>query len=164
MAEQPKPDLRQTVDDDVRTQMRAIVTDARSASLGWLAPDEGHPMVSRVGLATQADGMPLIFISALAAHTQALANNPNCSLLIGEIGKGDPLAHPRLTLKCKAELVPGNDLANTRARYLSAHPKAQLYIDLPDFRFLQLRILGGSFNGGFGKAYDLQPGDLTTTA
>ena len=37
-------------------------------------------------------------MSELAGHRQALERNGACSLLVGEPGKGDPLAHPRVTL------------------------------------------------------------------
>lgn len=164
MQEKPRPETRQTVDDDVRAEMRRMVADARYAALSWLAPDDGHPLVSRVGLATCAAGTPLIFISALSAHTKALDNDPRCGLLVGEPGKGDPVAHPRLTLKCRAEMLDGDAAMDARMRYLAAHPKAQLYIDLPDFRYVRLVVLGGSFNGGFGRAYDVAPTDILTAS
>lgn len=146
--------------DAVRTEMQALVANATYAALACLAPEDGHPVVSRVGLATLQDGTPLIFISALAAHMAALLADPRCGLLVGEPGKGDALAHPRLSLKCRAEGIMAGQVDMARARYLAVHPKAQLYIDLPDFRFFRLAIIGGSFNGGFGRAYAVQAADV----
>ena len=40
-------------------------------------------------------------------------------------------------------------------------PKAKLYADLGDFSFFRLEMLGGSLNGGFGKAYLIKPAELT---
>ena len=64
--------------------------------------ETGAPLASRVGVATDIDGAPLILVSMLSAHTPAILADPRCSLLVGEPGKGDPLAHPRLTLICRA--------------------------------------------------------------
>lgn len=152
----------QEVTHETRTEVRTLIANARHAALAVLTPESGHPACSRVGLATLEDGTPIIFISALAAHTGALVGDPRCSLLIGDPGKGDPLAHPRISIACTgAELAPDSDDAITaRQRYLSAHPKAKLYIDLPDFRFFRLDPIDASFNGGFGRAYALSASDL----
>jgi putative heme iron utilization protein len=114
-----------------------------------------------VGLAV-FESEPLILVSALAAHTSALRTDPRCSLLIGEVGKGDALAHARVTLKCRAEEIAreARDHASVRDAYLAANPKAALYADLGDFAFMRLRIESASFNGGFGKAYALGREDL----
>ena len=47
-----------------------------------------------------------------------------------------------------------------RERFLARHPKAALYADFGDFRFVRLEPTGASLNGGFGRAYELGPGDL----
>ena len=37
----------------------------------------------------------LTLVSALAPHFRALRENPDCALMLGEVGdKGDPLTHP----------------------------------------------------------------------
>jgi len=164
MNEKQAPERWQLPTDAVRRDVRELIANARHAAIATLAPDTGAPQCTRVGLATLPDGTPLIFCSALAAHTPALLADPRCSLLIGEPGKGDPLAHPRITLSCEAELIdPGSEtVAEARTSYLSAHPKAQLYADLPDFRFFRLVPSEGRYNGGFGKAYVFKPDDLIT--
>ena len=98
----------------------------------------------------------------LAAHTKALLASPRCSLLIGEPGKGDPLAWPRISLQCDAEQIGSDnpEREHLRARFLRRHPKASLYIDFPDFMFFRLVPASASLNGGFGKAYALTPDDL----
>ena len=82
---------------------------------------------------------------------------PDVSILIGEPGRGDPLAHPRLTLAARADFV---EKAPHRDAYLSAQPKAALYIDFADFHIIRLTPTGADLNGGFGKAYRLEPEDL----
>lgn len=158
-----KRDIYNSVTDAVRTEMRQMIANARHAALAWHSDADGHPMVTRVGIATDAHGNPLLFISALALHSAALAADNRCGLLVGELGKGDPLAHPRLSLKCVAQPLPAAEVDHARRAYLAAHPKARNYIDLPDFQFVRLNVLGGTFNGGFGRAYQLEAGDCTTS-
>lgn len=74
-------------------------------------------------------------------------------------GKGDPLTHPRLTLRALAERV--TDGAERAALWSIHVPKAKLYIDFADFHFIRFRPLSGLLNAGFGKAYELDKKDLT---
>lgn len=120
-------------------------------------------MVTRIAIARDRAGQPLTLISDLSQHTRALAADPRASLLVGEPGpKGDPLTHPRLTLQVNAVFVD-RDLAQAeglRDTYLAQHPKAQLYIDFADFRFVRFTVIEAHLNGGFGKAFSLTPDDL----
>ena len=127
-----------------------------------IEPETGAPLASRVGVATDADGAPLILVSALSAHTGAILAEPRCSLLVGEPGRGDPLAHPRITLVCRAVRLERGTPDHERAerRYLNRNPKAKLYSGLGDFSFFRLEPERGSLNGGFGKAYLLGRDDL----
>ena len=158
---QEPPQLLQTVDDGVRRRVRTMVRTARFASLACLEPETGTPLVSRIGLATDVTGAPLFLTSALTAHTGALTADPRCSILIGEPGKGDPLAHARVSIIGKAERVAdGPERMQARFRYLARHPKAELYADFGDFSFWRVRPERASFNGGFGKAYQMLTDDL----
>ncbi|SDC46635.1 HugZ family protein [Ruegeria marina] len=150
-------------DAETRSQARALIDGARHGALAVLQPGSGLPSVSRIALATDKDGTPVSLVSALAAHTGALEANPACALLLGEPGaKGDPLTHPRLTLHCTAQMVargtPGHDAL--RVRYLALRPKAGLYADFGDFRFVRFAIADGLLNAGFGKAVRLAGEDL----
>jgi putative heme iron utilization protein len=154
--------LRPT-DDEARALARALLAQAQSAALGVIEPATGTPFVTRIALGLGPDGAPVSLVSDLAQHTAALRANPACSLLVGEPGpKGDPLTHPRLTLQARAEFVPHEAPAHAalRAHYLQTHPKAKLYVDFADFRFLRFSVAAGHLNGGFGKAYRLTPEDL----
>lgn len=157
-----KPQVIRDTDDDARRQARMLLRGARFAAIGVLDPETGFPFVSRVLLGMDSDGAAVILVSNLSAHTTALLADPRASLLTGEPGKGDPLAHPRLTLQCTAENVERDSDTHIRlrARFLARHPKSQLYIDFPDFRFFRLRPERASLNGGFGRAYHLGSDDF----
>lgn len=161
MVEEPKGVLRPTDAEAIRLA-KTLLRGARYGALGVTDPETGAPMVSRVATATDHDGAPLILVSALAAHTGGLLAQPRCSLLLGEPGKGDPLAHPRVTVACKAERIARDDPRHARIewRFLSRNPKSKLYAGFPDFSFFRLQPLSASLNGGFGRAYALTPGDL----
>jgi putative heme iron utilization protein len=154
--------IRETDADAVRLG-KTLVRSARFGALATLDHTNGFPTVSRVGVATDLDGTPVILVSMLAAHTKALLGDARCSLLLGEPGKGDALAYPRISLWCNAERVEatGADAARVRRRYLNRNPKASLYAGLGDFHFFRLCIRAASLNGGFGRAYQLAGGELS---
>ncbi|MBC2774188.1 HugZ family protein [Rhizobium sp. AQ_MP] len=157
-----KPQVIRETDEDARRQARILLRGARFAAIGVIDPQTGFPFVSRVLLGMDSDGAAVILVSNLSAHTTALLADPRASLLTGEPGKGDPLAHPRLTLQCIAETVErDSDIhQRLRTRFLARHPKSQLYIDFPDFRFFRLKPERASLNGGFGRAYHLSSADF----
>ncbi|MEO0938324.1 MAG: pyridoxamine 5'-phosphate oxidase family protein [Pseudomonadota bacterium] len=144
----------QTVTPEARAQARGLLDAATFAALA--VTQDGCPSVTRIGLATTADGAPLSLVSQLSPHTVAMEAHPACALLVGEPGpKGDPLTHPRLTLHCTARLVERDtpEHGPLRERYLSLRPKAALYADFGDFRFVVFEVQNALLNGGFGKAF-----------
>jgi hypothetical protein len=154
--------LIRPTDDDARQQARILLRGARFAALAALEPGTGDPFASRVLLGTDHVGTPIILASRLAVHTQAILKDPRCSLLVGEPGKGDPLAWPRLTIMADATPVsPDDESADwLRKRFLRRHPKAALYAGFSDFSFYRLVPKRANLNGGFGKAYVLEKKDL----
>ncbi|MFY0690484.1 MAG: HugZ family protein [Paracoccaceae bacterium] len=155
-----KKDVLQQVDDTVRRSAKTFLRTARHGALATLDPASGTPMASRVSVASDSDGCPVFLISQLSGHFGALEQDPRASLLLGEPGRGDPLAHPRITVFGRAERIADSARARIRARFLARHPKAALYADFGDFAFWRLKIEGASFNGGFGKAYEMTRDDL----
>lgn len=160
--EEPRKDVLRETDAEAIRLARTLVRTARFGALAVLEPDTGAPLASRVGVATDLDGTPLILVSGLSAHTGAILADPRCSLLLGEPGKGDPLAYPRLSLACRAVRLERGSEAHLRAerRYLNRNPKARLYVGLGDFAFFRLEIERAGLNGGFGKAYRLERAHL----
>lgn len=149
-------------DDEAIRLAKILVRTARFGALATIDPEDGAPLATRVAIATQMDGTPLILVSILSAHRQALEADARCSILVGEPGKGDPLAHPRLTIKAVAERIDRQTPTHPDAerRYLNRHPKAKLYAGFADFAFFRLVPQGALLNGGFGKAYRLQASEL----
>jgi putative heme iron utilization protein len=159
-----KPSVIRETDDEARELARLLLRSAGYAALAVIDPDNGFPSASRVLLSTDIDGLPVILISALSAHTKALSLDVRASLLVGEPGKGDPLAHPRMTIQCEAIRVDhGTTLHDRiRTRFLGHHPKSKRYIDFSDFWFYRLRPISANLNGGFGQSYRLSGDDLET--
>ncbi len=156
----PPPETLRPTDDEARRLAKTLLRTARFGALACLDPTTGSPLASRVALATDHAGHPLILISRLSGHFAALEADSRASLLVGEPGKGDPLAHPRITLIGKAEMLAGDDRAQARARVLSRQPKSALYADFPDFAFWRIQLERAALNGGFGKAFELTGSDL----
>ena len=136
---------------------RHLLRSIRSGALATLDPEDGTPFASLVTIATDVDGTPLMLLSRLSAHTRNLLKDPRASLLFSAGGKGDPLAHPRLTVTGRVAQTAD---PRVRARFIARHPTAKLYADFPDFGFFALEPTAGHLNGGFAKAAMLTPGEL----
>jgi putative heme iron utilization protein len=137
---------------------KRLLRTVRAGALATLA-ESGHPFASLVNVATDYDGSPLLLLSRLAAHTLNLERDPRCSLLLSQGGKGDPLAHPRLTIVGWAERRHDE---HVRSRFLRRHPKSELYAGFADFSFWRLTIERAHLNGGFARAADF-PGTSVLT-
>lgn len=152
-----KRDPFQTPDDVARKLARDLIEGARSAAVAATEPGTGHPLVTRIALGTDPDGVPITLISDLSHHTTALRADARASLLIGDIP--DParaLIAPRLTLQTRASFLP----KTLRDHWLAQHPKAAVYVDFADFHFVRFEILGGYLNAGFARAYKMTASDL----
>ncbi|MEL6336642.1 MAG: DUF2470 domain-containing protein [Pseudomonadota bacterium] len=159
MAEEPKGVLR-TVDDAARRQAQTLLRCERLGSLATLEPGTGWPMVSRVSLATSMEGHPLFLASQLSPHFGAMAADGRVSLLLGTADKGDPLAHARMTVIGRAEILRDEARERNMRRFLARQPKAELYAFFGDFALWQLVVERVSLNGGFGKAYEMTAEDV----
>lgn len=157
MADSP---LRPT-DDDARLQARTLLRRATAAALAT-TDEDGMPAASLTAIATAPDGTPIGLVSRLSGHTANLLREGRAGLLVAQTGRGDPLAHPRLSVSVKATFLSREEAATGpwRRRYLAHNPKAALYADFPDFSFVRFDIVRAALNGGFGKAYELAPADL----
>ncbi|MEM6411100.1 MAG: DUF2470 domain-containing protein [Pseudomonadota bacterium] len=160
MPDSDAPDLLQPVDDCVRREIKTLLHVTRHAALGLISSESGAPDVTRVGLATDIDGAPIFPMSDLSGRPQMAETSSAASLLVGDPGKGDPLAHPRVTLHGNIRRTADDEHQRLRGRYLGQHPKAELYIDFKDFSLWRFEIESANFNGGFGRAYALTATDL----
>jgi len=157
-----KTDPIRETDPEARALARKLIVGARYGALGVIEPGTQVPLVTRIAVGTDEAGAIVMLASDLSFHSKALAADPRCSVLVGEPGKGDPLAHPRLTVIGRMATLAQDDPVRgaLRARWLEQHPKAQLYVDFPDFRFYRLAAERAHLNGGFGKAYVLDAANL----
>jgi hypothetical protein len=151
--------------DEATAARREAIRDGkrlmRLARTGALATlDDGKPLTTLVGVASDWDGSPLFLMSDLAKHTRHLQADPRVSLLLtSDGGRGDPLNQPRVTLNGTVRRREGRD---GRVRYVQRNPKAKLYVDFADFSLRRLDVESVHFNGGFGRADALTPADLLT--
>jgi putative heme iron utilization protein len=147
-----------------REVAKSLLRATRVGTLATLDRNSGHPFASLVNVATDADGAPLILVSKLATHTANLECDGRASLLLAEIGKGDALAHPRLTVL--GTFVPvereAADEPRIRRRFLARHPKSELYAGFGDFAFWRMAVVSAHLNGGFARAADLTATDVLT--
>jgi putative heme iron utilization protein len=155
---------RPPADFDPGALAKTLLRSIRAGTLGTLDRNTGHPFASLVNVATDVDGAPLILTSRLSTHTANLEADGRTSILLAETGKGDPLAHPRLTVLGAFTRVArdGADEARVRRRFLARHPKSELYAGFGDFAFWRMDVASAHLNGGFARAADLKAADLLT--
>ena len=136
---------------DGLAEARRLLRSIRAGALATLDAS-GAPFASLINVATAFDGAPLLLMSGLSAHTQYLLKDARASILLAETGKGDPLAHPRLTVSGTSRQLGGQERLAARTRFLARHPKSALYADFGDFSFWRLEVDKAYLNGGFAKA------------
>ncbi len=158
------PENAPAADFDAKLIAKALLRTTRAGALGTIDRHSGHPFASLVNVATAADGSPLILISRLSTHTANLEIDGRASLLLADVGRGDPLAHPRLTLLGTFAQIGREDRQEPRVRrrFLARHPKSELYAGFGDFSFWRLAVVSAHLNAGFGRAADLKAAEVIT--
>jgi len=158
------PENAPVPDFDPRSIAKTLLRTTRAGALATIDRNSGHPFASLVNVAVDADGSPLILISRLATHTANLERDGRASVLLAAGGRGDPLAHPRLTVLGDFARLTRDDADEIRARrrFLARHPKSELYASFADFAFWRLRVVSAHLNAGFARAADLAAADLLT--
>jgi hypothetical protein len=158
------PENAPAADFDAVAIAKALLRGTRAAALVTIDRNTGHPYGSLVNVATDVDGSPLILISRLATHMANLKKDGRASLLLASAGRGDPLAHPRLTVLGVFARVGREDASEPRLRrrFLARHPKSELYAGFADFSFWRLGVASAHLNAGFARAADLKADDLIT--
>jgi len=152
-------DAPQPADFEPIILAKTLLRTVRAGTLATIDRNTGHPFASLVNVATDSDGAPLILVSRLATHTANLERDGRASLLLAIGGKGDPLAHPRLTVL--GEMSPSEE-DRVRRRFLARHPKSALYAGFADFSFWRMDVASAHLNGGFARAADLTRAQVMT--
>ncbi len=113
--------------NEARELARRLIDEAVFASIAVLEPETGIPIVSRIGVAVDFAGNLVFLASQISNHTKALFRDTRASIMVGEPGKGDPLAHPRIALIGNIEKInrTSNERDLLRDPYLVSHPKAR---------------------------------------
>ena len=138
---------------------KQLLRTVRAGALATLDGETGFPFASLVTVAPDLDGSPLLLMSRLAAHTANLDRDPRASILLAQGGKGDPLAHPRLTVLGR---IARTEEPRARARFLARQPKAKLYAGFADFAVWRMEVTGAHLNGGFARATTLSAEEIRT--
>src|SRR4029077_19215912 len=107
---------------------------------------------------------PVLLTWGLWTPPANLEADGRASVLLAETGKGDPLAHPRLTVLGTFARVENESADDTRVRrrFLARHPKSELYAGFGDFSFWRMQVASAHLNGGFARAADLAAADVLT--
>ncbi len=158
------PETAPAPDFDARSTAKKLLRSVRAGALATIDRNTGHPFGSLVNVATDSDGSPLLLISRLSSHTANLEADSRASLLLATAGKGDPLAHPRLTVLGRFAKIAhdATDEAHLRRRFLARHPKAELYAGFADFALWRMSVESAHLNAGFARAADLTAADVMT--
>jgi putative heme iron utilization protein len=158
------PETAPTPDFDAKTTAKKLLRSIRAGALATIDRNTGHPFGSLVNVATDSDGSPLILISRLSSHTANLETDDRASVLLATAGKGDPLAHPRLTVLGRFARIARDvtDEPRLRRRFLARHPKAELYAGFADFALWRMTVESAHLNAGFARAADLTADDVMT--
>jgi heme iron utilization protein len=158
------PETAPAPDFDAKSAAKMLLRSVRAGALATIDRNTGHPFGSLVNVATDSDGSPLILVSRLSTHTANLEADNRASVLLAGAGKGDPLAHPRLTVLGRFVQIAREhpDEPRLRRRFLARHPKAELYAGFADFALWRLLIASAHLNAGFARAADLAAVDVIT--
>jgi heme iron utilization protein len=156
------PETAPAADFDAKAVAKAILRTIRAGTLATIDRNTGHPFASLVNVATEVDGSPLILVSRLSTHTANLERDGRASVLLASAGRGDPLAHPRLTLLGAFTQIARDhsEEPRLRRRFLARHPKSELYAGFADFSFWRLEVVSAHLNAGFARAADLTAADI----
>ncbi|RMQ45736.1 Pyridoxamine 5-phosphate oxidase-fmn-binding protein [Pseudomonas cichorii] len=114
----------------------------------------GFPFGSVVPYCLDEQGRPLILISRIAQHTHNLAQDPKCSLLVGERNADNIQVGGRITMLAEAcKLTDPQAIEAAAQRYYRYFPASQNYHTVHDFDFWVLTPVRYRYIGGFGSAH-----------
>ena len=162
MADEGNTGARDSRADEVRALLEAHsagVLCTLSERLG------GWPFGSLASYALTSRGEPIFLFSRLAQHTRNLDADSRATLFVydGLGSREDPQTGRRAALAGRVELVPDDQLADARSRYVARHPQSEPYFDL-DFRLYRLAVEHVHFVGGFAQAAWIPAGDVIREA
>jgi putative heme iron utilization protein len=141
---------------------RRLLAQTRSAALATL-DSQGGPFASYVQICAGADGLPLMLLSRLAAHTRHFRLDPRASLLLVREPPetSEPTAAERLSLTGR---VVAEHNPEAKRLFLTRHPGAASYAGFADFSMYRFEIEAGHLVAGFGRIAALTGSELIRPA
>jgi putative heme iron utilization protein len=149
-----------SVSPDQIAAARLLLRGTDRAALATLPPTPRGPApyASLALIAVDHDLAPILLISRLAVHTQAIQADARVSLLLdGTAGLDHALTGARLSVMGRAEVSQEPRL---RARYIARHPEAAMYAGFQDFDFYRVAVERAHLVSGFGKIDWIDADDL----
>jgi putative heme iron utilization protein len=136
---------------DAIVHTRQLVRAGRSAALSTiLSTNDGWPYTSFVTYATDQSCDLIFLFSDISGHTCNLKADPRVSVLVEHAsGFKNPQTGPRVTLLGKIKKTKD---ANHINRFLTCHPRAEMYAGFTDFNFYHMRVERTHYIGGFASA------------
>ena len=110
----------------------------------------------------------MVHASRLSKHTKGLGGDARAGVLLHEQyapGK-DALQIKRATFECTVHPLErkGEEWIEGRGWYLERFPDSRITFNLGDFTLYRLEFRQGLYVGGFGRAVEIEPGDLPKVA
>lgn len=146
-----------TPTDSHRRIVRRLVRSERSASLATTLSrgNQAIPYASVVTYTADERAAPILLLSSLADHTQALMDDPRACLLVSQArGLPNPQTGPRVSLLGTMQKVERDDPRHPalQSHFLGRHPAASQYIGFGDFALWQMEVTEAHYVGGFARA------------
>ena len=131
-------------------RVKSLLSTQKHGVLAVADRDSGISYGAYVNYACDAKGYPIMLISTLARHTQALNANPAASLLVADLPlSGDILTGQRACFMGHCRKIEYSE--DMTAAYLAQHPYAAVYIGFSDFSFWRLQPELIHTVAGFGQ-------------
>jgi len=133
-------------------EARELMRAARTATLATVDA-AGAPLATLVAVTDDGEGRPLFLLSSLAEHTRNLRARAEASVLVA--GEGASMDRPRLTLSGRVRWLEGEEAQSAKARFVSTHEEARVWVTLTDFAPARLELSAVRFVQGFARAQTL---------
>jgi len=147
--------------------IRALLDGERILSLAVLV--HGAPLAGLLPFVPTSNySGVIIHASRLSRHTAGLSAGARAAVLLHEQDgpEKDPLQIKRASFECDVHPLERNSETWTaeRERYLERFPGSRITFRLSDFTLYRLEFRQGLWVGGFGRAVDIEPRDVTKLA
>jgi putative heme iron utilization protein len=138
-----------------------VLTEGREAVLATLEGEK--PFTSAVGYLYEAPdenarlGKILVLMSDLARHTKNTRLHAQASLTVLEKGEAPVYEKKRVAAQgALEEMTDKSRFERVKRFYLQRYPDSQIFFNLPDFHFFEMKVEELYYIGGFGKIHSFK--------